>query len=120
MYLKTIDTFKDLILTIIISMIILLRKNTQWTYVVFGMGESTLLLTSKFLGMWFLAIWMLKNVAILMFGFIGNLLRFLWMWDANVWFIPRNLKWIIYFSHSILRFECVLPNPFKKKPPLNI
>ena len=22
------------------------------------------------------------------------------MWNDNVWFIPRNLKWIIYFSHS--------------------
>ena len=83
MYLKTIDTFKDLILAIIISMFILLRKNTQWTYVAFGMRESALLLASKYLEMWFLAIWMLKNVAILMFDFIGNLLRFLGMWEAS-------------------------------------
>ena len=87
----------------------------------FGTGESTLLLASRFLGMWFLAIWMPRNVAIPMFGFIGNLLRFLGMWDDNIWFIPKNLKWIIYFSHSILRFECELPSPLKKKKnlPLN-
>ena len=80
----------------------------------FGMRESTLLLTSKFLRMWFLAIWMPKNVAIPIFGFIGNLLRFLEMWDDNVWFIPKNLKLINYFSHSILKFECELPSPLKK------
>ena len=55
-----------------------------------------------------------RNVAIPMFGFIRNLLRFLGMWDDNVWFIHRNLKWIIYFFHSILIFECELPSPFKK------
>ena len=85
------------------------------------MGESTLLLASRFLEMWFLAIWMPRNLAIPMFGFNENLLRFLGMWDVNVWFIPRNLKWIIYFSHSILRFECKLPSLLKKKKnlPLN-
>ena len=60
-----------------------------------------------------------RNVAIPMFGFIRNLLRFLGMWDDNVWFIHRNLKWIIYFSHSILRFECELPSPLKKNFALN-
>ena len=48
-----------------------------------------------------------------------NLLRFLGMWDDNIWFIPMNLKWIIYFFHSILRFECELPSPLKKNIPLN-
>ena len=60
----------------------------------------------------FLAIWMPRNVVIPMFGFIRNLLRFLGMWNDNVWFIPRNLKWIIYFSHSIFRFKCELLSPF--------
>ena len=59
------------------------------------------------------------NVVILMFGFIDNLLRFLGMRDDNVWFIPRNFKWIIYFSYSILKFECELPSPLKKYLPLN-
>ena len=83
-------------------------------YVAFSTEKSTLLLTSRFLEMWFLAIWMFKNVTIPMFGFIWNLLRFLGMWNDNIWFIPRNLKRIIYCSHSILRFECELPNPLKK------
>ena len=81
-----------------------LNVNDSNTIVVFGTEEFTLFLASRFLGMWFLTIWMPRNVAILIFGFIGNLLRFLEMWDDNVWFIPKNLKWIIYFSHSILRF----------------
>ena len=38
-----------------------------------------------------------RNIVIPMFGFIRKLLRFLGMWDDNVWFIPKNLKWIIYF-----------------------
>ena len=87
----------------------------QYPKVAFGTRESTLLLASRFLRMWFLAIWMPKNVAIPLFGFIGNILIFLEMWDDNVWFILRNFEWIIYFSHSILRFECKLPNPLKKK-----
>ena len=76
-------------------------------YVAFGTGESTLLLTSRFL-----TIWMPKNVTILLFSFIGNFFRFLGMCDDNVWFIFRNLKWINYFSYSILRFECELPSLF--------
>ena len=63
------------------------------SYVAFGTGESTLLLTTKFLEMWFLAIWMFRNVIIPMFGFIGNLIRFLEMWDNNIWFISKNFKW---------------------------
>ena len=82
--------------------------------VAFGTRESTLLLTSRFLGMWFLTIWMPRNVAISMFDFIKNLLRFLRIWDDNAWFNSRNLKWIIYFSHSILRFECELSSPLKR------
>ena len=87
----------------------------------FSMGEFTLLLTSKFLEMWFFAIWMPRNLIIPIFGFNENLLRFLGKWDDNVWFISKNLKWIIYFSYSILKFECKLPNPLKKKKklPLN-
>ena len=88
----------------------------NYSKVAFGTGESTLLLASRFLVMWFLAIWMPKNIAIPMFGFIENILRFLEMRDDNVWFIPKNLKWIIYFSHFILRFECKLPSPLKKIP----
>ena len=84
--------------------------NDSNTIVAFGTEEFTLFLASRFLGMWFLTIWMPRNVAIPIFGFIGNLLRFLEMWDDNVWFIPKNLKWIIYFSHSILIFECELPS----------
>ena len=45
----------------------------------FDTRESTVLLAFRFLGMWFLVIWMSRNVVILMFGFIGNLLRFLGM-----------------------------------------
>ena len=82
--------------------------------VAFGKGESTFLLASKFLGMWLFAIWMPRNVAIPMFDFIGNLLWFLGMWDDNVWLIPKNFKWVIYFSHSIPFFECELPSPLKK------
>ena len=87
-----------------------------WTdpYVAFGIGESTLLPTSRFL-----TIWMPKNVIILLFSFIGNFLRFLGMCDDNVWFIFRNLKWINYFSHSILRFECELSSLLKKKKNLH-
>ena len=58
----------------------------------FGMVESILFLASKFLEMWFIAIWMPRNVTIPMFGFIGNILRFSGMWNDNVWFIPKNLK----------------------------
>ena len=43
-------------------------------YVAFDTGESTLLSASRFL-----VIWMPSNIAILMFGFIGNLLRVLEM-----------------------------------------
>ena len=57
---------------------------------------------------------MSRNVAIPMFGFFGNLLRFLGMWDDSVWFILKNLKWIIYFSHSIFKFECEQSSPLKK------
>ena len=78
--------------------------NDSNTILAFDTEEFTLFLASRFLGMWFLTIWMPRNVAIPIFGFIGNLLRFLEMWDDNVWFIPKNLKWIIYFSHFILRF----------------
>ena len=45
--------------------------------------KSTLLLASKLLGMWCLAIWMPRNVTISMFGLIGNLIRFQGMWDYN-------------------------------------
>ena len=55
------------------------------------------------------------NVIIPMFGFIENLIKFLGMWDDNVWFISKNLKWIIYSFYSILSFECELPSPKKKK-----
>ena len=55
------------------------------------------------------------NVTIPMFGFIENLIKFLGMWDDNVWFIFKNLKWIIYSFYSILSFECELPSPKKKK-----
>ena len=61
-------------------------------------------LASKFLEMWCLIIWILKNVTISMFGLIENLIRFLGMWSYNFWFIPKNPNWIIYFSHSIFRF----------------
>ena len=67
------------------------------SYVVFGTRKSTILLTFKLLEMWCLPIWMPKNVIIPMFGLIENLIRFLQMWDYNIWFIPRNLKWILYF-----------------------
>ena len=60
--------------------------------VAFDMSESTLFLTSRFLEMWFLIIWMPKNVVVPMFGFIRNLLRFIGMWEDNIWFIHRNLK----------------------------
>ena len=60
--------------------------------VAFGMSESTLFLTSRFLRMWFFMIWMPRNVAVSMFGFIRNLLRFIGIWEDNVWFIYRNLK----------------------------
>ena len=76
--------------------------------------ESTLFwnldFTFKFLKTWFLIIWMFKNVVIHMFGFIRNILRYLRTWDDNVWFILRNLKWIIYFFHSILIIEGKLPS----------
>ena len=55
-----------------------------------------------------------RNIVIPMFGFSENILKFLEMRDDNVWFILRDLKLIIYFSHSILRFECKLPSPLKK------
>ena len=99
-----------------VRQVFLLKKNGDLEYfnVTFGTRESTLLLASRFLGMWFLAIWMPTNVVIPIFGFIENLLRFLGMWDDNVWFIHRNFKWIIYFSSSFLRFECELPSPLKK------
>ena len=51
------------------------------------------------------------NVTIPMFGFIENLIKFIGMWDDNVWFISKNLKWIIYSFYSILSFECELPSP---------
>ena len=65
-------------------------------YVAFGTGESTLFRASRLLGMWFFTIWMPRNIAIPMFGFIENLLRFLEMWDDNIWFIPRNLELFIF------------------------
>ena len=43
----------------------------------FGIGESTLLLTSRLLGMRGIVIWMLRNVTISIFGLTGNLIKFL-------------------------------------------
>ena len=45
-----------------------------YCYVAFGTGESTLLSAFRFL-----VIWMPSDIAILIFGFIENLLRFLEM-----------------------------------------
>ena len=114
-----LNSWENRIRIIFQSLTVIITQITENYKVAFGTGESTLLLASRFLGMWFLTIWMPRNVAIPMFDFIGNILRFLGMWDDNIWFIPRNLKWIIYFSHSILKFECKLPSPSKKNLPVN-
>ena len=70
--------------------------------------------TSIFLKMWFVKIWMRRNVTISIFDFNRSILRFIGMWDNNVWFIFWNLKWIIYFFHFIIKFECKLASPLKK------
>ena len=43
--------------------------------------------TSIFLKMWFVKIWMRRNVTISIFDFNRSILRFIGMWDDNVWFI---------------------------------
>ena len=50
-----------------------------------------------------------RNAFIFVFGFIENLLRFLGMCNDNVWFISKNLKWIIYFFsfYPYALFECL-------------
>ena len=50
-----------------------------------------------------------RNAVIFVFGFIENLLRFLGMCNDNVWFISKNLKWIIYFFsfYPYALFECL-------------
>ena len=74
----------------------------EYFHMAFGMKKSTLLIASKFLDIQTVMNHIFRNVTIPMFGFIRNLLRFLGMWDNNIWFISRNLKWINYFSYSII------------------
>lgn len=63
---------------------------------VFGLGNLTCPLASRFLGMWCQGIWMAGNVIMSMFGLIMNLIRFSEIWDPRVWFILRNPIGVIY------------------------
>ena len=49
---------------------------------VFGTGECTLFLTSRFFGIWCMKIWMSKNVNIYIFNLIWNIIKILKIWDV--------------------------------------